>query len=130
MGLTVVEIMALIFLLVAAVKIVVILVNPKSWFELTKQIWLYPGLTMIISLALAILSLFYLLDNGVTVVDLFAVMLFVSFLAAVGVAIYSKEVMKIAEKLMKDKKLVQKSWLYITIWIVLVIWGFKELFFP
>ena len=125
----VIDIMAVIFLAAVAVKLVVVLINPKSWLDFVKNVWKYPGLLMLISLALAILTLYYLLENGVTIVQIFAVMLFVSFLGAVGVAVYAKEMMGFAEKLVKSKDLIKRSGFYILIWIVLIIWGAKEIFF-
>ena len=59
--------------------------------------------------------------------QIFAVMLFVSLLAALGIAAYSKEVVGLAEKLMKDKKILKKSWFYLLIWIALVVWGLAAL---
>lgn len=126
---TPVEIMALIFLVAASVKLVIILVNPSSWFGFTKKIWSNPILMALISFALALVTLYYLINDSINIVQIFAVMLFVSLLAAVGVSIYVKDVEKLADKLMKDKSIIKKSWLYILIWIVLILWGFKELFF-
>ena len=47
---------------------------------------------------------------------------------AVGVAVYAKEVLGVARKLLKDRKIIKRSWLYLILWIALMIWGFKELF--
>jgi len=125
----VIDIMAVIFLAAVTAKLIIVLVSPHSWFETAKKVWKYPGLTMLISLALAILTLYYLLDSGMTMAQIFAVMLFVTLLGATGVAFYSKELMDLADKMMKNKNLVKKSWLYVLIWIVLIIWGIKEIFF-
>jgi len=81
-----------------------------------------------ISLILAAASLYYLIQGGITIIQIFAVLLFLTFLMASGIAIYKKEVIKLADKLMKDKKIIKKSWLYILIWIALIIWGAKTLF--
>jgi len=123
---TIVEIMALILLVVAAVKILIILVNPKAWVSVIKKVWVSPTLVMLISLVLAGVSLYYLLME-LTIIQIFAVMLFVCLLLAVGISVYSKEFISMVTKLL-NKDLVRKSWLYILIWIVLIVWGLKELF--
>lgn len=124
-----VQVMALIILVVAAIKIIIILINPSIWMNsVVKRVWAKPILMMIISLILAVVSLMYLLQE-VTIVQIFATMLFISLLAAVGISVYSNEVLSLAEKLMKDKSIVKKSWLYLIIWIALIIWGFYALFF-
>jgi len=123
-----IDVMALIVLLVVSIKIVVILIKPNAWVNFTTKVWAKPKLLMIVSLILAALSLMYLIGAGVTIVHIFATMLFIALLGAVGVAIYSKEVVSLAQKLMKDKTIIKKSWLYIAIWIALIIWGFYALF--
>lgn len=126
---TPIEIMALIIAVAAAIKILVILVSPKLWVNLVKKVWFSPLLIGILSLVLAIISLYYLIQAGITIVQIFAVMLFISLLAAVGVAVYSKEVVGIAVKLLKDRNILKKAWFYIIIWIVLLIWVLKELIY-
>ncbi len=126
---TSVEILALIFLVAAAIKILVILISPKSWSDLVvKKVWKNSNLMMIVSLILAAAVLYLLLGAGITITEIFAVMLFLSLLAAVGVAIYAREVVSVAQRLLKDRNIVKKSWLYILIWIILILWGLKELF--
>jgi hypothetical protein len=120
--------MALIFMAIAAIKIVVILISPGKWNNVIKTIWTNSGLTMGISLILAATSLYYLIQGGITIIQILAVLLFTAFLVASGMAVYKKEVIKFADKLMKDKKVIKKSWLYILIWAVLIVWGAKELF--
>ena len=124
-----VETLALIFMVVAAVKIIVLLVNPKSWIGLIKKVWDNSVLTMVISLILAAVVLYYLvIEGGVGIVQILAVSLFMALLAGVGISSYSKEVTKLAIKLLKDKDVLKKSWVYIVIWVLLLIWGFRELF--
>ena len=126
---TSVEILALIFLVAAAIKILVILISPKSWSDLVvKKVWKNSNLMMIVSLILAAAVLYLLLGAGITITEIFAVMLFLSLLAAVGVAIYAREVVSVAQRLLKDRNIVKKSWLYLLIWIILILWGLKELF--
>lgn len=124
---TPIEIMALILIIVSVVKILVILAKPSAWTEVIKKVWANPFLTGFISFILAVVVLYYLLQE-LTIVQIFASMLFLALLAAIGIATYCKEVVGIAQKLLKDKNILKKSWLYLIIWIVLIIWVIKELF--
>ncbi len=121
MALGIVETFALIIAVLAAIKIIVILVKPSSWMKVVKTVYMSPILTTIISLILAALVLNYLLAE-VTIVQIFAVMLFAALLGAISVSAYSKEVISMASKMLKDKTIVKRAWLAILVWIALIIW--------
>ena len=72
--------------------------------------------------------LYYLLQE-ITIVQIFAVMLFIALMAAMGISAYAREFVPLAKKLLKDRNILRKAWLLIVIWIILLIWAFKELFF-
>ena len=128
MNFTPVQWMALILIVVSAIKIIVILIKPKAWNDgVVKKIWKNSGFMMIVSLILAAVVLYYL-TKELTIVQILASMLFFALFAAVGIAIYKKEVLALADKLMKDKTIIKRSWLYILLWVVLLVWGAKELF--
>ena len=122
------HILALIFIVVAAVKIIVILSKPSAWSKVVKKVWKNSNLIMIICLVLAIIVLSGLIAQGMTILQIFSVMLFVSLLAGVGIAMYSKDIVNASQRLLRDRNIVKKSWLYILIWIILLVWGLKELF--
>ena len=124
---TPIETFALILIIASAVKLVVVIINPKSWLNMVKNIWINITLATIISLVLASIVLYYLLQE-LTIVQILATTLFVALLIAAGMAVYANELMKIFDKALKDKSLIKKSWLYILVWLVLLIWGLKELF--
>lgn len=125
---TIINILALILLVAAAIKILVILISPKSWVKVTKKVWKYPLNVMVASLVLAALVLYLLISSGITIIQIFAVMLFVGLLAAAGVAMYSKVIVNAAARLLRDREIIKKSWIYILVWVILILWGLKELF--
>ena len=111
------------------IKMIVILISPKAWLNgVVKKIWGKPVLMMIVCLILAGISLYYLTVAGITIVEIFAVMLLFTLLIAVGVAVYAKEIVGLAGKLLANRNILKKSWLYIIIWIALIVWGFYALF--
>ena len=128
MNYTPVQWMALILIVVSLIKILVILIKPKAWYSnVVKPIWKSPAITMVVSLILAAVVLYYLIQE-ITIVQILASMLFFALLMAVGFSIYQKEVLGIADKMFKSKDLVKKSWLYIILWLIVIGWGAKVLF--
>ncbi|MEI6058183.1 MAG: hypothetical protein WCP89_00240 [archaeon] len=120
---------AFIFMAIAAIKIIVILISPKAWYNnVAKPIWKRATLMMVVCLVLAAIVLYYLLQSGINIVQIFAVTAFVVLVMAAGAAIYVKDIISLATRMIRDKSLVKKSWLYILIWVVLIIWGAKVLF--
>jgi len=124
---TPIEIIALIVAILIAIKIVIILVKPKAWVDsVVKKVWVNPLVIGITCLILAAIVLYYLIQGGMTIIQIFAVMGFVALLGGLGVAVYASEVIGFAEKLLKQG-IVKKSWLQLIIWIALTIWALKEL---
>jgi len=82
----------------------------------------------LISLVLAAVVLYYLLQGGLTIVQILAVMLFLALFMAFGVGFYKKDVLALADKIMKDRAFPKKSWLYMLLWAALLVWGLFALF--
>ncbi|MEN9625737.1 MAG: hypothetical protein RL557_65 [archaeon] len=126
---SVIEIFAFIFIAISIIKIAIVLYNPKIWVDrVVKKIWFHDVGMLIVSLVLSGIVLYFILEE-LTIVQIFAVMLFMSLLLAAGISMYSKEIVKTAERLYETDLLIQKSLPYIIIWLVLLLWGLKELFF-
>jgi len=128
MDYSITQILALIFIVIASVKLLVILIKPSAWLKIVKKVWKNSTHVMIICLVFAALVLYLLILDGITIIQIFAVMAFVSLLAGVGVAMYSDSIVNLAQKLLRDRHIVKKSWLFILIWVILILWGLKELF--
>ncbi len=124
---TPIEIIALIVIIISAIKIIVILVNPKSWADIVKKVWVNPMVMSIVSLILAAIVLYYLIQSGLTIVQILAVTAFVALLMAVGIGMYATEVISMATKMLK-KGILKKAWFYTLIWVALIVWGAYELF--
>lgn len=121
-----ITIFALIIALLALVKILVILIKPKVWTEVVKSVWRAPGFMMVVCLILAAVVLYYLIQD-ISIVQIMAVFLFVALLGGMTVAVYSKEVVSLAGKMLNDRKFMKKAWLPVIIWLVLILWALKEI---
>ena len=96
--LSVIQTLALIFIIIAGIKILFILFNPSWWLNnVVKRIWSREHFMMLTSLVLSGVILYYLLEE-LTIVHILAVMLFTSLLAAAGFSLYAKDLLAIAEK--------------------------------
>ncbi|MBI5803397.1 hypothetical protein HY448_01795 [Candidatus Pacearchaeota archaeon] len=117
-------------IIISAIKISILLVKPKSWIDFAK--WLYSKTitTSIVALILAAITLYYLIQSGITIVQILAVTAFVALLLIVGLAPQMSVLIKRYEIMVREGKLWKEYWLYILIWIALIGWGAKEVFFP
>lgn len=125
---TPIEIMALIVIVISVIKIIIMLTNPMKWMGVVNAVWKNKGVATIVSLIGAGIALYYLLGAGITVVQIFAVLLLLMFLMGLSMAAYSDELLAMATKVLKNKGVVKKGWLAFIVWAVLLLWGLKELF--
>ena len=119
-------IFALVAAVAALVKILTIIIKPKAWLNLTEKIWRAPNIVMIVCLVLAAF-VFYNLIQELTMVEIFAVMLFVALLGGVSIGSYHKEFIGVASKMLKDRKSLRKAWISLVVWLFLALWALKEL---
>ena len=122
-----VEIIAGILIVAGLIKIIVLLVNPKAWMNFAKGVWKNTGLMQVVMLILSGVILYYLIDSGMTIVQILAAGAFMGTLMAVGFANHIDSLMSKYDKQIKKGNLFKDNWLYILIWIALLIWAAKEL---
>tara|TARA_Y100000034_G_scaffold81182_1_gene97328 strand:+ start:638 stop:1027 length:390 start_codon:yes stop_codon:yes gene_type:complete len=129
MAFTPVENIALIMIVVGLIKMVVLLVKPKAWMNLAKKVYSKPNVTSLVALVLAAVVFYYLIQAGISVVQILAVAAFVALLIMVALAKEVGPLMKKYEVMIKKGNLWKEYWLYSLIWVILLVWGIKELFF-
>jgi len=124
---TPIQIMALIVAVLGAIKMLVIIVDPKIWMKkVVKPIYANTMVASLIGLIIAAVSLYYL-TQVMTIVDIFAVLLFFMGIMLMSFAVMAKELTTLADKVLK-KGVLAKFWLPMIIWILLLIWVFYALF--
>ena len=128
MAFTSVEIIALIVIIASVIKMLVLLVNPATWMNFAKGVYKKPGLVKVIGFILAVVVLYYLNSAGITIVQILAVTAFVALLIMIGLANEFPHFIKKSEAMIKKGNLWKEYWFYTLIWIVLLVWGVKELF--
>ncbi len=125
---TPIEIMALVIALLSLIKLTTIIIKPKAWAEVVNVVYKNPYITTAASIILASISLFYLLQE-LTIVQIFASMFFLMFLMLIGFAAFSKETLAFSASLLRQKNILQRSWIPLVVWLGLVVWVLFEILF-
>ncbi|MDP2651343.1 MAG: hypothetical protein Q8O98_01995 [bacterium] len=124
-----IEIIALVTIIISVIKLVVITINPKAWYEgpLVK-VWTNKVSGTLISLALGAVVLNYLLEE-LTIVQVFASLTFASLLFMLILIPYYRELYNmVLRDHSKGRDIFKRSWLGSIAWIALMIWVLVELF--
>ena len=125
---TSIEIIAIVIIAAAVIKMLVLAVNAKAWMNFSKGVYKSVAFAQIIGLIIAAVVLYYLLGAGITIVQILAVMAFLAGILMVGLAPYLGDLIKKYEGQIKRGHMWKENWLYLLIWIVILVWGIKELF--
>jgi len=120
-----IEIITTILIVFGLAKLVVLLIKPKALINLSSKIYDNPLMAQIIAFILGGVILYYLIQSGMTIVQIFAVVAFTAMLFVIGLAKFGKKLMKMAN----TKHMWADHWFYILIWLVLMVWAIKALFF-
>jgi len=124
---TAIEILAILLIVLAAIKLVVILVDARVWLGFAKRVYAKPAVTSSVALLLAGLVLHLLLNSGLTIVQVLAVTVFVALLLMVSVAPYAGRLFAWLET-QSLPAMLRQQWLYIVVWVLLLAWGAIEIF--
>ncbi len=128
MAYTPVEIIALIMIAIATIKIIVLMMKPMSWMNFAKKFYSNTKAIQIGSLVLGVVILYYLLQE-ITIVQILATTAFIGALIAMGLAPHMDLLIKRYEAQIKKGQMWKDNLIYSLIWIALLVWGAKELFF-
>ena len=124
MAFTPVEIIALVIIVVGLIKIAVLLVNPKAWMNFAKSLYAKPKAVSAIAFVLAAIVFYYIIQE-ISIVQILAVTAFVALLILFGMA---PEVPHLIKRF-NVRNIWKDYWLYTLIWVILLVWGVRELFF-
>ena len=122
-----VQIIALAFVVFVFLKIIIILKDPEAWKSFVKALYSKPLLVSLIALGLAGIILKCLLQE-LTIVQIFASMTFMMAMMMVQFAAFGKEITEITDKFLKDRSVMKKAWLSLTVWLILMVWVVIEVF--
>jgi len=128
MAFTSIEIIALIVIILAAIKMLVLLIKPKAWMNFASGFYKKPALAQLFAFILAVVVFYYLIQVF-TVVQILAVTAFVALLMMFALAKDLEWFISKFKARIKKGTIWKQYWFYTLIWLVLLAWGVKELFF-
>jgi len=124
---TPIELIAFILIAISLIKIVTIAIKPMAWYNsVVKPLFSNPRATQTISFLLAALVLYYLLIE-LSIVQILAAVFFMALLMLGGMVSFAKPFIDDAEKIYRGRNILRKYWLYTLIWVILLLWGLKEI---
>ena len=127
MAFGVLEILALILISITLIKLLTFLIDPKIWYRFLEGFYRDTTIASFIAFVLAIVVLYFLLQAGVTIVEILAVCLFIALLIVIGLAKYANDLIP----WIKNQDIVavlKEVWLYTLVWLLLIAWGVGEIF--
>ena len=127
MPLTSLEIIAALFALIGLIKIIVILINKKSWFSVTKSVYGNPAASSLIFFILALI-VFYFLIQELTIIEIIAAAAFISLLMGLAFLQVSKDILTLGNKML-NKKFTGWQLFIMIVWLILLIWTIYSIFF-
>lgn len=123
-----INILALIFIVFALLKLFVFSMCPKKSFKKLKDLYENQNAIRLIILILVLLVFNYL-RKELYIKEILATALFLCLLFALSLVSYSKDLITLIEKKMKKRKIIKQHWISILIWLILILLGIKEIFF-
>lgn len=122
-----IEIAALVIVVLSLIKVLIVVFNARTWMKVVKFLYGNVVVTFVVELILAGI-LFYYLIQQFTMVQLMAALGLGALLTGMTFAVYGKETIVWASKLLNTKSLLKKAWLPILLWLTLVVLTIIELF--
>ncbi|MBI2667958.1 hypothetical protein HYX17_04290 [Candidatus Woesearchaeota archaeon] len=126
MALTSVDLIALIFVVIALIKLIVLVFNKKGWYNsIAKPVYSNPMLSELFLLIVGA-ALFYFISQELTVVQIFAAVGLAAVLFAIAFLQYSHEFMTFMREVY-DQEFNRIQWLHLIAWLAILAWVFYEI---
>ncbi len=126
MGFNVIEWFVIAFSILAIVKLLFVVFNPKAWFKVVKSLYSKGNLLFLVELILAFV-LFYYLSMQISIVQIVAGLVLGALLTGMSFAVFSKDTIAWGDKILKTKNILSKVWIPALLWLALSIWALSQL---
>ncbi|MFB6355048.1 MAG: hypothetical protein ABEJ65_00845 [bacterium] len=123
---TAVEWIASIMVGVVVIKLTFFTFNEELWLAFAESIYDHPIIMQIVCLAGALVCL-YVLIPSLSIVEIWAVLAFLSLVMGIGLAPYGKSFIGMARELLDEKGFWKANGVSVLVWIGLIVWGIYEL---
>ena len=126
MALTSVDLIALIFVVIALIKLIVLVFNKKGWYNsIAKPVYSNPMLSELLLLIVGG-TLFYFISQELTIVQIFATIGLAAILFAIAFLQYSHEFMTFMREVY-DQEFNRIQWVHLVAWLAILTWVFYEI---
>ena len=123
MALTSVDLIALVFVVIAFIKLIVLVFNKKGWYNgVAKPVYSNPVLSELLLLIIGA-TLFYFISQELTIVQIFATVGLAAVLFAIALLQYSHEFMTFIREVY-DQEFSRIHWVHLIAWLALLVWVF------
>ena len=114
------EVMALIFAVMVLVKLAGLLVSPAWWMDTAGGMLNYPrACTWVYAVLAAVVG--YFVFTRMEIVEVVSAMLLTSLLMGVGLAPYSRTLLKLGKEMAGEG--FGRLWLAMGVWVVIAVWA-------
>ena len=114
------EVMALIFAVMVLVKLAGLLVSPAWWMDTAGAMLNYPrACTWVYAVLAAVVG--YFVFTRMEIVEVVSAMLLTSLLMGVGLAPYSRTLLKLGKEMAGEG--FGRLWLAMGVWVVIAVWA-------
>lgn len=122
MNLSVIEILASILIIMVLIKVIIFILDPKIWLNFISKIYTAPAIMTVIGFLLSVLVLYFIVNAGISIVEILAVCLFIALLMLTGLANYAEDLVSWVRE-QEVANVIKNLWLYSAMWLFLIIWG-------
>ena len=122
MSFSVIEILASILIILAVIKVIILVIDPQIWLNFISKLYTSPTVMTVIGFMLSLLVLYFIINAGISIVEILAVCLFIALLMLTGLANYADNLVA----WIRDQEVInviKNLWLYSAMWLFLIIWG-------
>ena len=123
------QITVLLLAILIVIKFLVLAIKPKAWLNLAKSLYSNPLILGLVELILATVLFYYLLMQ-LTIIQIMAAVTLGALLTGLSFAIFSKEMLPLIGRIMRNKRILwgPGTWFVWLIWLVLIGWALYVLF--
>jgi len=123
------QIAVLLLAILIVIKFLVLAIKPKAWLNFVKSLYNNPLITGLVELILAVILFYYLLMQ-LTIIQIMAAVALGALLTALSFAVFGKEMLPFAGKLIRNKRILwsPRAWFVWLIWLILIGWALYTLF--
>ncbi|MGM0381059.1 MAG: hypothetical protein ACQEP7_03655 [bacterium] len=127
-GMSVLEIIALFLIGVGLLELLICLFDPKLLLKIARPLYTRPALAQFFYLVVGSVVLYFLIQSGLTIVEVMATVLFAGCVMGLALAPIGRELLDVFSKQIFEGRFWKDYALAWIVWIALIIWTLLQIF--